>query len=224
MRSKRSLHQAEAADLTLLARRLEALGLHGVTGVEIHANRTVLVSVTRHGILRIHRGFAYASDRVLKAVVLFVSPASTSDTRREAEALVVGFPVERYVPSHGRQPKSRPGDREVLERLIRLHDELNRRYFDMSLSGIQFRLSGRMRTRLGELTIDPATQRPREITLSRLHVRRDGWDEVSHTVLHEMVHQWQVESGKAMDHGPTFRRKAREVGIEPRAVREVVPE
>ncbi len=109
MRSKRSLHQAEAADLTLLARRLEALGLHGVTGLEIHANRTVLVSVTRHGILRIHRGFAYASDRVLEAVVLFVSPASTSDTRREAEALVVGFPVERYVPSHERLLKSRPG-------------------------------------------------------------------------------------------------------------------
>ena len=34
-----------------------------------------------------------------------------------------------------------------------------------------------------------------------------------------MVHQWQAESGLAVDHGPSFKRKARELGIEPLARR-----
>jgi hypothetical protein len=41
---------------------------------------------------------------------------------------------------------------------------------------------------------------------------------VEETLLHEMVHQWQAETGQPVDHGRAFRRKAREVGITPRAV------
>jgi hypothetical protein len=44
---------------------------------------------------------------------------------------------------------------------------------------------------------------------------------VLHTLLHEMVHQWQAETGHAVDHGRSFRAKAREVGIAPGARREV---
>jgi hypothetical protein len=44
---------------------------------------------------------------------------------------------------------------------------------------------------------------------------------VAHTVLHEMVHQWQAETGQEADHGPGFRRKAREVGIAPVASRDL---
>jgi hypothetical protein len=40
-------------------------------------------------------------------------------------------------------------------------------------------------------------------------------------MLHEMVHQWQAESGLGVDHGPTFRAKAREVGVLPAARRSV---
>ena len=50
---------------------------------------------------------------------------------------------------------------------------------------------------------------------------RDGWAEALHTLLHEMVHQWQAETGLAVNHGRSFRRKAREVGIEPQARRRV---
>ncbi len=32
-------------------------------------------------------------------------------------------------------------------------------------------------------------------------------------MLHEMVHQWQAETGLRIDHGRTFRQKAREVGV-----------
>jgi hypothetical protein len=38
-----------------------------------------------------------------------------------------------------------------------------------------------------------------------------------------MVHQWQDEGGHAIDHGATFRKKAREVGITPSARRHVLP-
>jgi hypothetical protein len=40
-------------------------------------------------------------------------------------------------------------------------------------------------------------------------------------MLHEMVHQWQAESGLRIDHGRTFRQKAREVGVMPAAKRVV---
>jgi hypothetical protein len=59
--------------------------------------------------------------------------------------------------------------------------------------------------------------------LSRGHVTRHGWRETMHTLLHEMVHQWQHETGRPVDHGPEFRAKAREVGITPAARRDVTP-
>jgi hypothetical protein len=78
-----------------------------------------------------------------------------------------------------------------------------------------------MKTRLGELAVDLRTGRPIRITMSRRHIRRHGWAEVEHTLLHEMVHQWQAETGRPVDHGAGFRRKAREVGVVPRAKRRV---
>ena len=75
-----------------------------------------------------------------------------------------------------------------------------------------------MKRRLGELALDRRTGSATEITLSRRHLRRDGWGEIEQTLLHEMVHQWQAESGMPVDHGREFRCKAREVGIQPRAV------
>jgi hypothetical protein len=44
---------------------------------------------------------------------------------------------------------------------------------------------------------------------------------VAHTVLHEMVHQWQAETGQPVDHLTAFRAKAREVGVLPAAKRKV---
>jgi hypothetical protein len=75
--------------------------------------------------------------------------------------------------------------------------------------------------KLGELTIDPTTDRPVEIAISYRHLVRDGWSEAEQTLLHEMVHQWQAETGRPVDHGPGFRAKARAVGVAPRAMRDV---
>jgi hypothetical protein len=70
-----------------------------------------------------------------------------------------------------------------------------------------------MRTRLGELAVDIRSSKPLEITISRRHLARHPWSEIEHTMLHEMVHQWQAETGLGIDHGRSFRQKAREVGV-----------
>ncbi len=212
--------EARAADETLLVERLARLG--NSSGVSVHENRTVLVSVTNAGVLRVHRGFAYASDRVLRGVLAFVDKATSSRERRMAERRIRDFSVDEYVRPT-RRPRTRvrlrPGDRQLIARLQQLHQRLNEERFGGALAPIKFRVSHKMRRRLGELAVDPDTHRAAEIAISVRHLRRDGWDEVEHTMLHEMVHQWQAEAGLDIDHGPMFRRKAVEVGVLPRADR-----
>ena len=217
----------EAPSLTLpsgelLARRLELLGVlavPGLKGLTLHANRSVMLSYGASGILRIHEGYAEAPDYVLEAVVRFLLPGIPRPMRKLAETTFLAFPVEHRTAPKRRPERPQPGDLQILHRLGELHARLNAEYFGGALPPIVFRLSGRMRSRLGELAVDVQSGRPSEIALSRRHVRRHGWAEVAHTVLHEMVHQWQAENRHPVDHGVGFRRKAREVGIAPSAKR-----
>src|SRR5262249_34682192 len=80
------------------------------------------------------------------------------------------------------------------------------------------RISRRMHSRLGHYTAASPGD-PAEIAISWRHLRRHGWQEALHTLLHEMVHQWQDETGHTIDHGAVFRAQAREVGIGPAARR-----
>lgn len=213
----------EAPDRVLGA-RLRQLGLSPELSVETHTNRTVMVSVTQGGSLRVHRGYCHAPDRVLRAIVRFVNPRISPERRRAAEDELLSFPVRLYAPDHRgpmRLDRPRPGDDPIMDRLGATHRRLNNAWFDGQLRDIPFRLSGRMKTSLGELCLDARTKEPINIAISRRHLRRDGWQEVEHTVLHEMVHQWQAETGKPVDHGTAFRRKASEVGIEPAARRDI---
>jgi SprT-like family protein len=211
----------------LLARRLERLGVHriiGARGLVAHHNRTVMLSYNGRGVLRLHAGFAQAPDRVLEAVIRFLMPRVSKAERLEAEKEFLAFPVFEHAEAPQRRRVSehaQPGDVAVLHRLEEMHRRLNVEYFGGLLGPIRFRLSGRMRTRLGELTVDRKTGAPTEIALSRRHLRAHGWSEVEHTVLHEMVHQWQAETGLEVDHGPGFRKKAKSVGIVPSAVRDL---
>ena len=206
----------------LLAHRLKVLGLRDVDQILTHTNRTVMVSLTARRVLRLHQGYASAPDRVLRAIVRFLNPRLPRAVRRGAEREFLGFPVEAYAPPPARPPRRerpRPGDIVLLQRLTDLHQRLNQQHFGGGLGALPIRLSGRMRTRLGELTMDLRTGQPTEIAISRRHILRHPWVEVEHTLLHEMVHQWQAETGLAVDHGRGFRRKAREVGVEPQARR-----
>lgn len=119
-----------------------------------------------------------------------------------------------------RRERPRPGDLRILNELARTFARFNREHFGGLLREVPIRLSGRMRTRLGQLSVNLKTREVNEIAISRKHLK-NGWAEVEKTVLHEMVHQWQVENRLPLDHGPDFRRKAREVGIVPRARRRV---
>lgn len=218
----RAERAAWEADQALLVARLHRLGLDRAIPVELHVNRSVMVSVTGRPALRIHRGFAYGSDRVLRAVVTFVASHTSRGERARARRLIGEFPAESYVAVRRRRRDStRPADRRLLARLRRLYAELNDQHFSGALEPVPLRVSNRMVTRLGELTVDARSHRAVEIAISRLHMVQDGWDEVRDTVLHEMIHQWQVETGGEPDHGRRFRQKAREVGITPAARRAV---
>ncbi|MGN6391122.1 MAG: SprT-like domain-containing protein [Gemmatimonadales bacterium] len=205
----------------LLAHRLRLLGLRDVVRVRTHTNRTVMITLTARGELRLHQGYASAPDRVLRAIVRFLNPRLPRSVRRLAEREFLGFPVELYAPPPAPRPRDRPrpGDLVLLQRLSAAHERLNAELFSGLLEAIPIRLSSRMRTRLGELTVDVRTGRPSEIAISRRHLVRHPWAEVEHTLLHEMVHQWQAETGRPVDHGREFRRKAREVGIHAQAKR-----
>lgn len=205
-----------------LPARLYLLGLHGVSRVVTHTNRSVMVSIGKRRVLRIHVGYAYASDSVLRAIIRFLDPRLPRAVRRAAERELLAFPVERYASSvlpRQRPERPRPGDLLLLHRLSQAFDRFNREHFAGQLSSLPIRLSSRMRTRLGELSMDIRTGRPIEIAISRRHIARHRWSEVEHTLLHEMVHQWQAESGLQVDHGPLFREKARQVGVVPCAKR-----
>lgn len=201
----------------VLQERLAALGLRPVERVRATENRSVLVSLSRARVLSVHRAYAQAPDRVLKAIVRFVSRWTPRPLRRAAQREIVAY-HRAAVPDRldrldrpDRSDRPKPGDAEALARLGLLFQALNQRHFRGSLAAVPIRLSGRMRTRLGHLSLDPAG-RPTDITISRRHLAAHGWDEAEQTLLHEMVHLWQCAEGHKVDHGRQFRAKAREVG------------
>lgn len=217
-------------DAALLARRLHTLGLPTIDRLITHTNRTVMVNWSRPAgsplpVLRLHRGYGRAPDWILAAIVDFLDPRLAKPVRCAAERVFLSFPVELHAPTPPDQlrtlERARPGDIALLHRLESAYRDLDARHFEGRLGGIPIRLSGRMRARLGELSVDLGTRRPVEIALSRRHLAREPWPEVVHTLLHEMVHQWQAENGLPIDHGRGFRAKAREVGIDPRAKRAI---
>ena len=207
------------ARTAVLFSRLEDLGLRGVDGLVLMRTRTVMVSLIGRT-LRVHEGYAEAPERVLRAIVAFAM-ARTKSERQAARDVILAHDVER-APAPRRREPARPGDLPMLAQLAEAHRQLNAQWFAGSLHSIPVRLSGRMASRLGHF--DPGSKHtPPEIVLSRAHITRHGWREAMHTLLHEMVHQWQHETGRVVDHGAEFRRKAREVGITPAARRDVTP-
>lgn len=196
------------------------LGLEPGTPVTVTRNRTVLISWRARSGLRLHAGYAAAPDDVLRAIVRFVSRRVPRAERTSARRIFMAFPVGQHAESRPEPVRAvrsvDVADQPLIDRLVHVHEMLNARHFDNALAAIPIRLSDRMRSRLGELR--SPTRGPLQIVISRRHIRRHGWDAACDTLLHEMVHQWQAENGHALDHGREFRKKARQVGISPRAV------
>ena len=206
-----------------LKERLHGLGLPPVPQVVTHRNRTVMVSWLPGRELRIHEGYAQAPDQILAAIVRFLSPRTRRDQRLAARREFLSFSAEDYAPPPPRpRRQAHPAEQPLVEYLTQLHASLNLQYFEGRLRSIPIRISRRMKRRLGEVRLDRRTGEALEIALSRRHVRGDGWRETEQTLLHEMIHQWQAEAGQPVDHGAEFKRKARELGIPPKAVREAL--
>jgi hypothetical protein len=193
--------------------RLRALGLHSLDRVVLHRSRVVLLTFAR-GVLRLHEGYASAPDDVLRSIVRFLSRSTRRRDRLAARKVFLAFPVEQFAPSPSRRRK--PGrvaesDQPWIERLRLAHARLNADRFGSALTDLPIRLSGRMRRRLGHLALERASGHATEIAMNRRHVTHDPWSSVEDTLLHEMVHQWQAETGQSVNHGAGFRRMMTEV-------------
>lgn len=210
---------ATRARTAVLFSRLQEMGLRGVETLVLMRTRTVMVSLIGRT-LRVNEGYVDAPEAVLRAIVTFAT-ARTKAARTTARDAILAFEIDRP-PAPRREETPRPGDVSLIAQLTEAHRQLNAQHFSSTLTTVPIRLSGRMATRLAHY--DPGSKHvPAEIVMSRKHVVRHGWREAMHTLLHEMVHQWQHESGATLDHGAGFRKKAKEVGITPSARRDVMP-
>ncbi len=214
------LESAPASAEELLA-KLRALGLTGIERCVLTQNRSVMISF-RSGVLRLNRAYLGAPSDVHAAIVTFVC-GRTRRARREAQRIILAYPIpfDEMRPRRDVTIRPHPGDVLLMQELGKWHEQYNAALFGGKLSPIAINVSRRMRNRLGQYTAACASGGPAEITISRRHIRRHGWEEALHTLLHEMVHQWQAENGMPIDHGREFRRKAKEVGVEPTARRMV---
>ena len=211
-----------AVDAEVLLAALRRLGLRGIDRLRFTRNRTVMVSFSG-GELRVHEGYRDAPPEVLRAVVSFVCGRTRAERRSAREAILAHQIVRPAGSAPRRRERARPEDEPAVAQLRRFHAHYNRVYFGGRLKAVPIRLSARMRTRLGHYTAAAPTGDPAEIVIGSEHIRRHGWEEALHTLLHEMVHQWQDEAGHPVDHGATFRTKAREVGITASARRHMTP-
>lgn len=221
MTGRRGTSGGAQLELTLEQRTPEALlaelrqlGLRGIDRCRLTRNRCTMVSF-RGPELRVHEAFASAPTDVLRAIVVFVTGRGIA--RRRARRIILDHPVPR-VDAPLRRERPHPADAALARELRQWHHRLNQERFGGILAAIPVRVSRRMTSRLGHYRA-PHESDPGEIVLARRHLVRDGWDEILETLLHEMVHQWQYETGRPVDHGAAFRRKARELGITPSATR-----
>ena len=198
--------------------RLRSLGLKGFDSCRLTRNRTVVVSFSGRE-LRVHEAFLAAPHTVLASIVIFACGRTRAD-RAAARRAILAYPIERPPPARRAREQADPADAPLVRKLETWHTEYNRQHFAGQLSSVTLRVSRRMKSRLGHYSPPARGGDDRaEIVISRRHIRRHGWSEALHTLLHEMVHQWQDEHGHVIDHGPTFRARARAVGITPSARR-----
>lgn len=204
------------ADPDALLHTLRSYGLRGVDRVVFTRNRRTMVSLASR-VLRVHEGFAAAPTGVQAAIATFATSRNRLK-RSAARDIIVAYPVPVTAPAR-RPAAQHPDDEPMAARLTLLHAQLNLEHFGGTLHPLEIQVSRRLARRLGHYTLRAHTGGNGEIVMSRRHLRRDGWSEAIHTLLHEMVHQWQDETGRPVDHGRGFRAKCRAVGIAPAATR-----
>ncbi len=204
---------------TELLVRLQALGLAPGWTLQLTRNRTVMVS-WKGTMLRVHAGYLQAPEPVLRGIVRFVQGPSRRD-RADGRRALLAFAIPDDAPRRRRREVQHPDDAPIAARLAEWHAHLNDERFGGTLRDVAIKVSRRLVRRLGHYAPATPAGDAAEIVISRRHLKRHGWRDAVETLLHEMVHQWQDETGHPLDHGPAFRRMAREVGCSPRATRVV---
>ena len=171
------------------------LGLDPASTVKLTRNRVTVASY-RNDVYRIHQAFLDAPADVLRALATF-SSGRTRRERAESRKTILAYPIVRdpVQPSRRSVERTHPDDEPYVARLHAAHARLNAEHFYNALRVVQVRVSRRMKKRLGHYVVATGDGLPPEIAISRRHLRRDAWGEVLHTLLHEMVHQWQDEQG-----------------------------
>ena len=105
-----------------------------------------------------------------------------------------------------------------LELITGLYDGLNRQHFGGTLPKCRLEVSRRLVRTAGKVW-----PRIRLIRLSLPYHERYGLDELSNTILHEMIHLWLFEQGLPSGHTDRFRQKLAEVGLPDRVCALPVP-
>lgn len=93
--------------------------------------------------------------------------------------------------------------------LAELFNEVNKEFFDNSLPNVTLRISNGKRT-LGQFSINQIFG-TKTISISKYYkVTRE---DVKETMIHEMVHLWQWQTYRIIDHLKTFKAKSKEIEI-----------
>jgi hypothetical protein len=216
-----------------LLKELRSRGARRLELVTLRANRRRIWSLTAGGArLNLHRAFARSSDEVLDDLTLIAREARRNSRRyRAAAERVAGWPVvveamrelEREAARKPRSPGpccATPEQRAYLEDAYR---EINRRRFGGRLPAlVPLRLSGRMRSRLGQMMPgrdEDGLFRVVEIALNADLMLPENDAIRTETLVHEMAHVADLLEHGNVGHGPTWRRIADLAGCDPRAIR-----
>ena len=207
-------------------RLLEARGVNGIARVRFKPNRSRLISLSMdHRALNLHECFRGAPDPVLDAIATFLAAPHGSAGQRTAVRVM-------RVWSEGQAPED-PADRPLRLRasagtpaqqqfLLEAYRQLNRCLFgDRLPDRIPLRLSHRMARRFGHVEYRRVRGEAREIAELALNADLLIAGNERHlldTLLHEMAHveAWVIHGHRG--HGAVWRRCARRLGCEVRAL------
>ncbi len=207
---------------------IDALRLRGVKGivrVRFKPNRSRLISLSAdHHSLNLHECFRGAPDRVLDAIAGFLRASNGSAGQRDAVRVMRRW-TEGQVADRDAAPVRRrasAGTPAQQRFLLDAYRRLNRHLFESRLPDvIPLRLSRRMARRFGHVEYRRARGTTREIGELALNIHlliRGNERHFLDTLLHEMAHveAWVVHGHRG--HGVIWRRAARRVRCEVRAL------
>jgi hypothetical protein len=207
---------------------IHALRLRGVNGIErvrYRPNRLRLISLSAdHRSLNLHECFRGAPESVLDAIANFLRVPNGSAEQRAAVHVMRRWSEGQVPEDDGDPPRRRgsAGSPAQQRLLLEAYRRLNAHLFEGKLPDvIPLRLSRRMARRFGHVEYRRTRGTTREIGELAINLGlliRGNERHFLDTLLHEMAHveAWVLHGHRG--HGAVWRRAARRVGCEVRAL------